>query len=488
MKTTSRGRQFSSPVCLALSLVVGTTFTSSCTTDDTSPSNSTNGGGDSASDTEGSSPLSAPSGLHGVTTGCTIASLSWSSATNTGDSGLKGYKVYRDNVLLKHVAAPVTHTMDAALSASTSYSYTVSAVDLAGNESAKAVPLVLTTHAECTEWAELFHVGARYPGAGLAPIKSPYIIFGYGMGYRLPAVIKQGLPSITVVDRWVDAESLYKPWTQEGILFLARASSEKPEAPHCTQAQIDTEYQTVLKNQGYENTGIAIDEFGSIPECITYSQSALRAFEAPSKNFLVLAWFYAKQAQLAQGLDAVDVFVGEAYSSSMEEMISASNELGLDGKTIMGFGVGEPYPEVQPTDIDAQLSKLRMLSPRLASNGVGLFYLSDKTSELRWKEYNSVFESHFLQASPTVTFTAPHEGDFISNATHITCSAAPNAKTGTPIDHYRFFVDNVLEEVSKSPSFSWDPSSYTKGEHVLTIHAVAEDYRAGVTQIRVTVQ
>jgi chitodextrinase len=55
-----------------------------------------------------------------------------------GYSGLKGYNVYRNGSYLKQVLAPSTTTSDTGLVASTVYSYAVSAIDNAGNESAKS--------------------------------------------------------------------------------------------------------------------------------------------------------------------------------------------------------------------------------------------------------------------------------------------------------------------------------------------------------------
>jgi len=66
---------------------------------------------------------------------CSQINLSWAASTDTGGSGLSGYYIYRGGVFLKQVAG--TSTSDASLAASTSYSYAVSAVDNAGNESAR---------------------------------------------------------------------------------------------------------------------------------------------------------------------------------------------------------------------------------------------------------------------------------------------------------------------------------------------------------------
>ena len=77
-----------------------------------------------------------PTGLTATAASCSQINLSWSASTDTGGSGLKGYNVYKNGAYLKQVTT--TSTTDTGLNASTSYSYTVSAVDNAGNQSAQS--------------------------------------------------------------------------------------------------------------------------------------------------------------------------------------------------------------------------------------------------------------------------------------------------------------------------------------------------------------
>jgi hypothetical protein len=74
---------------------------------------------------------------------CTEVNLAWSASTDTGGSGLGGYRVYRNSAFLKQVAA--TTTADTGLVAGTAYGYQVSAVDNAGNESARSTTAMVTT-------------------------------------------------------------------------------------------------------------------------------------------------------------------------------------------------------------------------------------------------------------------------------------------------------------------------------------------------------
>src|SRR5207237_8387726 len=82
-----------------------------------------------------------PTGLAASALTATSLTLSWSPATD--NVGVTGYRVYRDGTL---VASPGgTSVSITGLLASVLYSFTVSAVDAAGNASASSAPLSVTT-------------------------------------------------------------------------------------------------------------------------------------------------------------------------------------------------------------------------------------------------------------------------------------------------------------------------------------------------------
>ena len=86
-------------------------------------------------------PPSVPTGLTVGATTSTTVQLSWTPSTD--NNGVAGYYVYRDAVL----AATVTGTsfVDAGRTASTTYTYRVSAFDASGNESAQSVAVTART-------------------------------------------------------------------------------------------------------------------------------------------------------------------------------------------------------------------------------------------------------------------------------------------------------------------------------------------------------
>ncbi len=88
---------------------------------------------------------SVPATLTATATSNSVT-LTWTASTdNTGGTGVVSYKVYKGTVFLKNVSAPALTTSDTGLVSSTAYSYQVSAVDGAGNESNKSTARSITT-------------------------------------------------------------------------------------------------------------------------------------------------------------------------------------------------------------------------------------------------------------------------------------------------------------------------------------------------------
>jgi hypothetical protein len=78
-------------------------------------------------------PPSIPTNLMAMAVAYNQVNLSWSPSTD--NVGVSGYRVYRDSALL--ASSVTTSYVDTSCAAATNYSYQVSAVDAANNESAK---------------------------------------------------------------------------------------------------------------------------------------------------------------------------------------------------------------------------------------------------------------------------------------------------------------------------------------------------------------
>ena len=88
---------------------------------------------------------SVPTGIAGAAASAAQINLSWNASTDTGGSGLKGYKVFRNGSPVVTTTTTASTYSDTGLTASTTYSYAVGAYDVAGNMSAQSGPVSATT-------------------------------------------------------------------------------------------------------------------------------------------------------------------------------------------------------------------------------------------------------------------------------------------------------------------------------------------------------
>ncbi len=88
-------------------------------------------------------PPTVPTGL--TTTGATDASISLSWTASTDNVGVTGYKIFRNGAQVGTSLTP--GYTDSGLAASTMYTYTVSAYDAVGNDSAQSAQLIVSTTA-----------------------------------------------------------------------------------------------------------------------------------------------------------------------------------------------------------------------------------------------------------------------------------------------------------------------------------------------------
>src|SRR5262249_51697698 len=91
---------------------------------------------------EDSSVPSQPGGLTASAPSGSQVNLSWTASTD--NVGVTGYRVYRDGPLLTATGS-VPSCTDSTVVARTTQTYEVSAVDAAGNESAKSTSVTVTT-------------------------------------------------------------------------------------------------------------------------------------------------------------------------------------------------------------------------------------------------------------------------------------------------------------------------------------------------------
>jgi len=133
-------------------------------------------------------PPSVPTGLTATAVSSTQISLTWNASTD--NVGVAGYNVSRGGT--KIAASTTTNYLDSALTASTSYTYTVSAFDAAGNTSAQSTGASATTLASGSGGSLPTSLGwYQIPNTLLQSVCPPnnYGGSGYNFSDNCPAVV-----------------------------------------------------------------------------------------------------------------------------------------------------------------------------------------------------------------------------------------------------------------------------------------------------------
>jgi glucose/arabinose dehydrogenase/chitodextrinase len=124
-------------------LTANTTYSYTVSAYDAAGNNSSVSAPASVSTQPDTTPPSVPTNLATQVVSSTQINLSWSASTD--NVGVTGYNIYRGGTFLK--SSTVTPVQDAGLTPGTTYSYTVSSYDAAGNESAQTAAVTGSTPA-----------------------------------------------------------------------------------------------------------------------------------------------------------------------------------------------------------------------------------------------------------------------------------------------------------------------------------------------------
>ncbi|MDD5688265.1 MAG: carbohydrate-binding protein [Elusimicrobia bacterium] len=345
---------------------------------------------------------------------------------------------------------------------------------------------------------QFFHEGAIFPNPNLAPINPPYIISGRGGPGEQPH-------ETAIISSYKGATKLwYDEMTAKGKLPIPFTDCVRNDTSKSTDPWwLDTEekmYTTYLKiaQEGYY--GIEIDEWaaGDWDSRAQESINAVRRLKKQYPNIFIDADISGAfiDGIIAGGSDVIDLYMPEIYfyrsdsnrdyRTIIKEVVKSINSYGLEGKS-MGLFSGGGEDTGTPPDVDLWIKYLRAESPQIAGFGLGIFKLYHLNTNERAK-YDKVMDDNFFKLSPSVSITTPANNTLVNGIVKISVRATKNNETDNPVVSYRYFIDNKLIEISSSPEYSWNTTGYSKGKHIITVHAVATDYLAGVHQINVTLK
>jgi chitodextrinase len=181
---------------------------------------------------------SVPTGLAATGVSSTQISLAWNASTD--NVGVTGYNIYRGGTKINTTGS--TSFTDSGLAPSTSYSYTVSAYDAAGNTSAQSASASATTQAPPPPGSTITTFGLTSPLTGSLP-------FTVGLGFKkgdVPSGASLNLTSYQVITKstWSDGSvktaiaSGLAPLTANTPLTVSVISAAPPTGTNLTCADI----------------------------------------------------------------------------------------------------------------------------------------------------------------------------------------------------------------------------------------------------------
>jgi len=190
-------------------------------------------------------PPSVPTGLQGSAASTTRIDLTWNASTD--NVGVTGYEVRRDGALIATV--PGTGYSDTGLGANTSYSYTVTARDAAGNTSAESGAVSVTTLIVPDTAPPSVPGGLQGSAASTTQIDLAWTASTDNVGVTGYEVRRDGMLVDTVVqtsysDTGLSANTSYS-YTVSARDAAGNSSAESGAVPVSTLASPDTEAPSI---------------------------------------------------------------------------------------------------------------------------------------------------------------------------------------------------------------------------------------------------
>jgi YVTN family beta-propeller protein len=166
-------------------------------------------------------PPSVPAGLRATFVGQTQVTLAWDASTDPAPGGgVDEYEVAKDGVTLGSTAT--TGFTASGLTANTAYTFTVLAIDAAGNRSAASAPLAITTAAQAVDFTGA-NIGSTSAPGSYSSNGGTYSVSGagadiWGSNDRFYFAYRTLSGDLSITARVV-SQTNTDPWAKAGLMF-----------------------------------------------------------------------------------------------------------------------------------------------------------------------------------------------------------------------------------------------------------------------------
>jgi chitodextrinase len=435
---------------------------------------------------------SVPDNLRKTSSSVSSISLAWNASTD--DVGTTGYKIYRNGILIASPAS--TSYTDTGLTVSTSYSYTVSARDGAGNTSAQSAPFVTnssddttapsvpanvhTTTVLDTSISIAWNASTDDVGTTGYKIYRNGTLVGTSVGNSFTDTGLQPVTDYTYVIKSYDAANNVSNGslaldTQTAYDTTAPSVPANLASPHQTDTSIDLTWDVATDNvavAGYDlyRDGVLITTTAST----SYSDSGLsvdtaysykvRAHDASNNNSAQSSSLGSRTltdqvapasptnlATTTQTTTSIDV----TWSTATDDVAVSGYQLYRDGVFIAFTSVnsytdtGRHYNQAYAytvTAIDAANNESAASTPLIVSTQPDI-------------------------TAPTVTLTAPANG---AGNVQFTIPVTATASDDLDLNRVEFYADSTLIGVSTAAPYglNWDTYGKPNGSHVISAKAI----------------
>ncbi len=206
-------------------------------------------------------PPTVPAGL--TSTGVTNASITLSWTASTDNVGVTGYKIFRNGAVVG--TSPTPGYTDSGLTASTRYTYTVSAHDAAGNDSAQSAQLVVSTTAPPDTTPPSVPTGLTSTGASDSSVSLSWVASTDNVGVTGYKIFRSGTavgtsPTPSYTDSGLTASTMYS-YTVTAYDAAANFSAPSAALSVSTTATPDTlppSVPSLLKTTAITSTSISL--------------------------------------------------------------------------------------------------------------------------------------------------------------------------------------------------------------------------------------
>jgi chitodextrinase len=343
-------------------------------------------------------PPSAPANLTSPSKTSSSVSLSWSASTD--NVGVTGYRVYRNGT---QVGTPTsTSYTDSGLAASTSYTYTVKAIDAAGNLSAASNSLSVTTSASS--------------GGGSYPLFAPYVDITLGHPLLQDVMSATGQKAFKLAfvlgssagcdPKWGAQIALNDPTivgqinavkNAGGRIVVSFGGATAPylETSCSTQATLAAAYEKVIDTLGIHDLDIDIESsinVDMVNKALAQVQRE-RAGTTVSYTLMVQASSYGLTPAL--GVDVLKNAVANGVNVTMvNPMVMDFGQTQADWGDDVIMALQATYNQmttIWPGLSSAALHKMLGATPMIGKNDTGpVFSLADGTKLVNWANANHI--------------------------------------------------------------------------------------------------